>query len=239
MFTSTARTGRRLQSNSVRAAHLSPRAPTERRRRGTHPRHRPRPGRAAARPPPPRAGRRHGRGGPVGRSLASPGRPRRGLRPGPRRPRPPRRRPRPPPRQRAGPRSRHFTRPAAGPARRLRPPRQCLGSPNNRARLEHLWRYLLHPPLAQDRLRLRADGRVLVELKTVWRDGTSHFLFEPIEFLEKLAALIPRPALNLLVYHGLLAPRARWRSQVVRYARPAPDGIALTLAATLHPAGIA
>jgi hypothetical protein len=32
------------------------------------------------------------------------------------------------------------------------------------------------------------DGRVLVELKTVWRDGTSHFLFGPIEFLEKLAA---------------------------------------------------
>jgi putative transposase len=94
--------------------------------------------------------------------------------------------------------------------------------PNNRARLEHLCRYLLRPPLAQDRLRLRADGRVLVELKTVWRDGTSHFLFEPIEFLEKLAALIPRPAVNLLGYHGVLAPRARWRSQVVRYARPAP-----------------
>ena len=43
---------------------------------------------------------------------------------------------------------------------------------------------------------------------------------------------IPRPALNLLVYHGVLAPRARWRSQVVRYARPAPDGIALTLETT-------
>jgi hypothetical protein len=70
--------------------------------------------------------------------------------------------------------------------------------PNNRARLEQLCRYLLRPPLAQDRLRLRADGRVLVELKTVWRDGTSHFLFEPIEFLEKLAAIIPRPAVNLL-----------------------------------------
>ena len=54
--------------------------------------------------------------------------------------------------------------------------------PNNRARLEQLCRYLLRPPLAQDRLHLRPDGCVLVELKTVWRDGTSHFLFEPIEF---------------------------------------------------------
>jgi putative transposase len=94
--------------------------------------------------------------------------------------------------------------------------------PQNRARLERLCRYLLRPPLAQDRIRLRADGCVLVELKTVWRDGTSHFLFEPIEFLEKLAALIPRPAVNLLLYHGVLAPRARWRSQVVRYGRPTP-----------------
>jgi len=45
--------------------------------------------------------------------------------------------------------------------------------------------------------------------------------------LEKPAALIPRPAVNLLLYHGVLAPRARWRSQVVRYGRPAPDGSAL------------
>jgi hypothetical protein len=65
--------------------------------------------------------------------------------------------------------------------------------PNDRARLEQLGRYLLRPPLAQHRVQLRADGRVLVTLKTVWRDGTSHLLFEPIEFLEKLAAIIPAP----------------------------------------------
>ena len=33
--------------------------------------------------------------------------------------------------------------------------------------------------------------------------------------------------MNLLLYHGVLAPRARWRSQVVRYGRPALDGNAL------------
>jgi hypothetical protein len=64
-----------------------------------------------------------------------------------------------------------------------------------------------------------------------WRDGTSHFLFEPIEFLEKLAAIIPRPAVNLLLYHGVLAARARWRAQVVSYGRPAPDGTARELEA--------
>ena len=35
---------------------------------------------------------------------------------------------------------------------------------------------------------------------------------------EKLAALVPPPRLNLLRYHGILAPNARHRSQVV----PAP-----------------
>ena len=37
-----------------------------------------------------------------------------------------------------------------------------------------------------------------------------------------------RPAVNLLLYHGVLASRGRWRSQVVRYGRPAPDAAALT-----------
>jgi hypothetical protein len=35
--------------------------------------------------------------------------------------------------------------------------------------------------------------------------------------------------LNLLLYHGVLAPRARWRSHVVRYGRPAPDSLTLEL----------
>ena len=40
-------------------------------------------------------------------------------------------------------------------------------------------------------------------------------MFEPLEFLAKRAALTPRPAINLLLYHGVLAPHARWRPQVV------------------------
>jgi hypothetical protein len=87
----------------------------------------------------------------------------------------------------------------------------------NRAGLERLCRYLLRPPLAQERLRLRADGRILVELRKAWRDGTTHLLFEPIELLEKLAALTPRPEAHLLLYHGVLAPHAAWRRQVARF----------------------
>jgi hypothetical protein len=72
----------------------------------------------------------------------------------------------------------------------------------NRARLEELCRYLLRPPLAQERLRLTGEGRIRLRLKTPWADGTRHLLFEPLEFLEKLAALIPRSRVNLLLYHG-------------------------------------
>jgi hypothetical protein len=39
----------------------------------------------------------------------------------------------------------------------------------------------------------RADGRVRVGLKRAWREGTTHLRFDPLEFLEKLTALTPRP----------------------------------------------
>jgi hypothetical protein len=104
--------------------------------------------------------------------------------------------------------------------------------PNDRARLEHLCRYLLRPPLVQDRVRLRADGRLAVKLKAAWRDGTTHLVFEPLEFLGKLAALTPRPEINLVLYHGVLAPHAHWRPQVVSYGRAAPEAAVLGPAET-------
>ena len=66
---------------------------------------------------------------------------------------------------------------------------------------------------------MRGDGRVGLELKRAWRDGTRELVFEPVEFLERLATLTPRPEANLLLSPGLLAPRARWRGQVVAYGR--------------------
>jgi len=100
-------------------------------------------------------------------------------------------------------------------------------SANDRAGLERLCRYVLRPPFAQERLRLRSDGRVALELKMAWRDGTRELVFEPLEFLERLAAMTPRPETNLLICHGLLAPRARWRERVVAYGRVAPEPTAL------------
>ncbi len=87
-----------------------------------------------------------------------------------------------------------------------------------RAGLERLCRYVTRPPLAVGRLQLIDADHLTFRLKTPWLDGTTHLVLSPLELIEKLAALIPPPRLNLLRYHGLLAPNARHRSQVV----PAP-----------------
>jgi len=92
----------------------------------------------------------------------------------------------------------------------------------DRRRLEQLCRYLLRPAVAQDRLRLLENGRVMLTLKTAWADGTQQLLFRPLALLERLAALILRPRINLVLYYGVLTPHSKWRARVVAYgATPA------------------
>ena len=64
---------------------------------------------------------------------------------------------------------------------------------------------------------------MVLELKTAWVDGTTHLVFEPLDFLARLAALTPRPRINLVFYHGVLAPNARSRAAVVRYGVAASE----------------
>jgi hypothetical protein len=87
-----------------------------------------------------------------------------------------------------------------------------------RGRLERLCRYALRPPIAQDRLRLDGDGQVWLQLRHRWSDGTTHLRFDPLDLLGRLAALTPRPRINLILYYGVLAPRARGRAGVVAWA---------------------
>ena len=92
---------------------------------------------------------------------------------------------------------------------------------DQRDRLERICRYALRPPVAHDRLQLTDDGQVRLELRRPWADGTTHLLFDPVELLERLAALTPRPRINLILYYGVLAPRAAWRSRVVQFGAAA------------------
>jgi hypothetical protein len=92
----------------------------------------------------------------------------------------------------------------------------------DRRRLERLCRYAGRPPVATARLSRLADGRLVYRLKRRQRDGTTHMVYEPLEFLSRLAALIPPPRAHQLRYHGCLAPAASLRARIVP-AAPAPD----------------
>jgi hypothetical protein len=89
---------------------------------------------------------------------------------------------------------------------------------NDRQRLERLCRYVGRPPVASERLSELADGRLLYELRHRWRDGTTHVAFEPLELIDRLAALVPPPRFHTVRYHGVLASRSKHRSQVVPQA---------------------
>ena len=94
--------------------------------------------------------------------------------------------------------------------------------------------------MAQDRLRLLDDGRIVLTLKTAWADGTRHLVFE-LTLIEKSAALTPRPPINLVLNHGLLAPNAGWRACVVSYGAPpgeAPVAASVSAIVNADPAAL-
>jgi hypothetical protein len=56
---------------------------------------------------------------------------------------------------------------------------------------------------------------LLLNLCFIYSNSTTHFLFEPLDLLAKLAALVPRPRVNLTRYHGVFAPNSTLRAQIV------------------------
>jgi len=65
---------------------------------------------------------------------------------------------------------------------------------------------------------------VVLKLKTAWRDGTTHIVMSPLEFMQRLAALVSRPRLHLIRFHGVLAPNAELRALVVPHGPEAVTG---------------
>ena len=51
----------------------------------------------------------------------------------------------------------------------------------------------------------------MLQLKRPYRDATTHIVISPLEFMQRLAALVPRPRLHLIRFHGVLAPHATLR----------------------------
>jgi len=80
---------------------------------------------------------------------------------------------------------------------------------DQRQKLERLCRYISRPAIAEQRRSLTPHGNVRYQLKTPYRDGTTHVIFEPLDFIARLAALVPKPRVNLTRFHGLFAPNSK------------------------------
>ena len=90
---------------------------------------------------------------------------------------------------------------------------------NQRHKLEHLCRYITRPAIANERLKRNRDGQVVLQLKSPYHDGTTHIVMEPLKFMQRFAALVPRPRLRLIRFHGVLAPNAKLRPAGAKGAR--------------------
>jgi len=93
---------------------------------------------------------------------------------------------------------------------------------HDRKGLERLCRYLSRPPIPQDRLERRGDGKYVLSLKRTWKGGIKAVVFEPLDLIARLAALLPAPYLALRRFHGILGPNHHLRSLVV--PTPCTDG---------------
>jgi hypothetical protein len=62
---------------------------------------------------------------------------------------------------------------------------------DDRQALEQLFRYIARPALVNERVQTNAAGRVVLKVRTPWRDGTTHLVIRPLEFRQRLAALVP------------------------------------------------
>ena len=90
----------------------------------------------------------------------------------------------------------------------------CCGA-DQRKELERLCRYITRPAIANERLKRNHAGDVVLQLKSAYKDGTTHIVMSPLEFMQRLAALVPRPRLHLIRFHGVLAPHAKLRAEIV------------------------
>ena len=87
----------------------------------------------------------------------------------------------------------------------------------DRAGLERLCRYGLRSSFALNRLSLLDDGRTCYRLKRPWPGpgGVTQLVLDPVDFIARLAHLLPPPRFNLVRYHGAFAPNAAIRARLL------------------------
>ena len=86
---------------------------------------------------------------------------------------------------------------------------------NDREGLERLLRYCTRPINAGERLSwLEKDERLIYRLSKPQHDGQTVLRLTPMEFLHRMAVLIPPPRCHRHRYHGVLAPNAPLRQAI-------------------------
>lgn len=87
---------------------------------------------------------------------------------------------------------------------------------------EALCKYILRPPIANERVQLLGDGLVRLVLKRPFSDGTFALDLDPLALLARLATTVPPPGFHTIRYAGVLAAASKWRARVVPPPPPPP-----------------
>ena len=66
-------------------------------------------------------------------------------------------------------------------------------------------------------------GQVIYKLKKAYDNGTTQIVLDPLDFLSRLASLVPKPRVNLTRFHGVFAPNFKHRSLVVPVRKEKPQ----------------
>jgi len=80
---------------------------------------------------------------------------------------------------------------------------------------ERLIRYCARPALSMERMSQTRDGLVAYRLRHAQKGKATHRVMRPVDFLARLAAIIPPPRHPLLRYFGVFGPHSSWRKLCV------------------------
>jgi hypothetical protein len=98
---------------------------------------------------------------------------------------------------------------------------------DDRAGRQRLIRYAARQAFASERLHLLPDGRVRYDLRRPWGPHRlTHLTLEGPALLRRLAAILPRPYLNLTRYYGIFAPNASHHAALRALVAPPPAAAA-------------
>ena len=85
-----------------------------------------------------------------------------------------------------------------------------------RGKVEELCRYITRPAIANERPSTNEQGQVVYRFKQPFRDGTTHLVLDPLDFMARLAALVARPRLNLTRTHSVFASNCKLLEHITR-----------------------